>query len=577
MTEIIMSETSSTPKKIVAYGGQLKDLMINVDATLQEKLLTMPSIYLNARQLNDLDLLMNGAFSPLEGFLNERDYDAVLEHMRLTEGTLWPMPVVLDVPSVKGMRLGGEVVLRDEVGKELAVLSISSIYEPDKRKEALKVYGTVDTAHPGVKYLFSSTGRFYIGGGVRGLSSVDKYDFHELRHTPRELQAWFMGQGWNRIAAFQTRNPLHRVHFAIIKKAADDHDVKILLHPAVGPTKDGDIDYVTRVRCYKKLLENYMKDFAVLSLLPLAMRMAGPREAVWHAIVRKNYGCTHFIVGRDHAGPGVDSRGQPFYGIYQAQQEVQSHAEEIGISVIPAQDMVYVEEEQGYIPKETARVGQTIHDISGTEIRRRLLQNEEIPQWFSFPEIIDELRRSAMQEKQRKGFTIFLTGLPSSGKSTIANVLATKLLEIQDRKISLFDGDIIRRHLSYGLGFSREDRNTNIERIGFVAKEVTKHGGIAICAAIAPFAEAREKNREAISQYGSYIEAYVATPIKICRVRDPKGLYKKAEAGIIKGFTGVDDPYEIPSRPEIVLDASVHSPLECADTVISYLKECKLV
>jgi len=461
----------------------------------KEKTIALPRLNLNARQLYDLELLMNGAFSPLQGFLDEENYHGVVQQGRLRDGTLWPIPIVLDVWEGRAYSPGQEIALCDSFGKPLAVLSITSVYQPDIIREALGVYGTDDPAHPGVKYLLQETGLVYLGGAIHGIALSDQYDFSELRHTPRQLHEWFLANGWERIIGFQTRNPLHRAHVAMMQRAMAQHDAHVLLHPVVGLTKENDIDYMTRVRCYQKTHRHHLSEkTSKLSLLPLAMRMAGPREAVLHAIIRKNYGCTHFIVGRDHAGPGNNAAGKPFYNPYDAQTAAAKAAKEIGIEIIPMLEFVYVAEQQQYLPVNEVPPSHTVKKISGTELRRMLSADAEIPEWFSFPEVIEELRRSIRRQRNR-GLTVFFTGLPSAGKSTLATRLYAKLLELQDKTVTLLDGDVIRQHLSKGLGFSKEDRDTNIARIGFVASEITKHGGIAICAAVSPYEGARQKNR----------------------------------------------------------------------------------
>lgn len=539
---------------------------------LNDNIATLPRVTLSERQLCDLELLLNGGFYPLNGFLTEEEYVSVLRKMKLPGGAIWPMPIVLDVEDIKNMRVGDKILLCNRYGKPLAVMDIESVYKPDKKKEAMAIYGTTDTAHFGVRILFEQTKDTYVGGKVRGLAMPEYSDFNELRYSPLELRKLMKEKGWDKVVGFQTRNPMHRAHFEIVKRAAQEIGGKALIHPVVGMTKTGDIDYVTRVRSYKKVYEKYASDFAAISLLPLAMRMAGPREALWHAIVRRNYGCTHFIVGRDHAGPGKDSKGTPFYGEYDAQDMVKEFENDLGIALVTPKEMVFVMEEEKYFPRNEVKETHTVKSISGTQLREMLVKKEKIPEWFSFPEVIEELQRDTDRAK-RRGAVIFFTGLSGSGKSTIAQLLYTKLQDMRDGEITLLDGDIVRLKLSKGLGFSHEDRNTNVERIGFVAGEIVRHGGIAICAAIAPYEESRKNNREKISELGSYVEVYVSTPLEVCKKRDAKGLYKKAEKGIIKGFTGVDDPYEKPMNSEIILDTTDRTPNECVEEVLVHLKE----
>lgn len=560
-------------------SGKFSDRMLSSAKDIKafwQKAINLPRLNLTDRQLFDLELILTGGFHPLNGFLNHSDYESVVENMKLSNGELWPMPIVLDVASDHTYKLNDEIILCDKYGNPIASFKVESIYKPDKVKEAKLVFGTNDLLHPGVKYLMESTKDVYLGGKVSGISLSPKYDFKELRKTPKELRDFFKKKGWKKVIAFQTRNPIHRAHFDLIKRAVDENKAKALIHPVVGLTKEGDIDYITRVRAYKSLHSGRAKDFAELALLPLAMRMAGPREAIWHALIRKNHGCTHFIIGRDHAGPGNDSTGKPFYGPYEAQELAKKYENEIGIKLLTSEELSYVEEIKGYLRASEIKPGQTVKNISGTNFRRMLLNNEEIPEWFSFPEVINELRIGA-QKSAVKGTVIFFTGLSGSGKSTIANILATKLLEIQNKKITVLDGDVVRQNLSKGLGFSKEDRNTNVRRIGFVAGEVARHGGIAICAAIAPYSESRDQNRQSISREGNYVEVFVSTPLSVCKKRDVKGLYKQAKHGKIKGLTGLDDPYEVPVNPEIVINTTKYKAEQCATQIIEFLKSRKYI
>lgn len=532
------------------------------------------SVILSQRQLCDLELLLNDGFAPLTGFMNQQDYNSVLQTMRLADGSLWPMPVTLDIGAELAQTLtqGTELALRDAEGLLLAILQVEDIWQPNKAEEALAVFGTNDEAHPAVAYLKNHTHDFYVGGKLIGIALPCHYDFTHLRYTPMQLKEKFAEMGWSKIVAFQTRNPMHRAHQELTLRAAQQTGANLLLHPVVGMTKPGDIDYYTRVRCYEHVAKSYPENSAMLSLLPLAMRMGGPREALWHALIRKNYGCTHFIVGRDHAGPGVDSTGKPFYDAYAAQEVTMQHQKEMGIEIVPFQEMVYSHNKQCYFAVGDFPKDEKPANISGTELRNRLRSGDDIPEWFSYPAVITELRK-AHPQKHKQGMTVFLTGLPSSGKSTLANALALKLRELTDRQVTLLDGDVIRTHLSKGLGFSREDREANITRVGFVAKEITRHGGVAICALVAPFEKPRAIVREMVSEVGGYIEIHVATPIDICETRDRKGLYKKAREGTIKQFTGVSDPYEIPVNAEMVIDTTDVAPVCVVDTLIDEIRK----
>jgi sulfate adenylyltransferase len=524
------------------------------------------------RQRCDLEMLLVGGFAPLTGFLSEADYTNVLINTRLANGQLWPMPITLDVNDAFAQKIvvGDTIGLYDTDNILLAYMNITDKWQPDKLLEAHHIFGTDDLKHPAVDYLFHKAGTWYLGGAVTVAQIPAHYDFVELRHTPSSLKEHFAQLGWQTIVGFQTRNPLHRAHMELTLKAAKQVDGNILIHPVVGLTKPGDIDYFTRVRCYQKLLHYYPEEKATLSLLPLAMRMAGPKEALWHTLIRKNYGCTHFIIGRDHAGPGYNSEGKLFYDPYAAQTYVTNYQDEIDIKVMPFQEMVYVKERQRYCTHNEIKPEETALTISGTWLRNALLTEQSIPDWFSFPEIIQELRES-YPAKHKKGFTLFFTGLSGAGKSTLAQALMAALMSAGKRNITMLDGDVVRRVLASELGFSKADRDLNIKRIGYVAAEVTKAGGVTLCAAIAPYTSARDYNRELISQYGDYIEVYVATPLSICEERDTKGLYAKARNGDIKGLTGVDDPYEPPVNPEIIINTNESTIEHSVKTIIDYL------
>jgi sulfate adenylyltransferase len=527
---------------------------------------------LSQRQLCDLELLLNGGFSPLSGFLERGDYESVCESMRLRSGALWPIPIMLDVTEEFAGKLnpGDIVALRDPEGFMLAALHVRDVWQPDRVFEAESVYGTSNTEHPGVAHLLHRTNTHYVGGRVEGLRLPAHYDFRGLRLTPAQVRAEFARDGWERVVAFQTRNPLHRAHFELTLRAQQETGAKLLIHPVVGMTKPGDVDHYTRIRCYQSLMRYYPENTARLALLPLAMRMAGPREALWHALIRKNYGCTHLIVGRDHAGPGRDSSGKPFYGTYDAQDLVAAHEEETGIAVAAFQAMVYVAEVDSYVPQDDVPTGMRTLDLSGTELRRRLNEGSDIPEWFTFPEVARQLR-ATYAPRAKQGFTIFFTGLSAAGKSSTANALAVMLLEKGGRPVTILDGDLVRKHLSSELGFSKEHRDLNIRRIGFVAAEIAKNGGIAICAAIAPYDNVRKEVRTAIEPCGGFILVHMATPLDICEIRDRKGLYAKARAGLVQEFTGISDPYELPTDAEVIIHNTLLTPEETAREIIRYL------
>jgi len=557
------------------YGGELVKLLAapgRVPQLLAESKSWL-SWDLTPRQLCDLELLLTGGFSPLQGFMTRADYESTCANMRLADGRLWPIPIVLDVTEefAKSIGKGSTIALRESEGVMLAALHVDEVWQPNRTLEVEAVYGTTNSEHPGVDYVLNKTHPWYVGGRLEGVQLPSHYDFRSLRLTPSELRGAFLRLGWRRIVAFQTRNPMHRAHYELTLKAARKEEANLLIHPSVGMTRPGDVEYYVRVRCYQALLSKYPKDTVKLSLLPLAMRMAGPREALWHAIIRKNHGCSHLIVGRDHAGPGNDSSGKPFYGPYDAQELLRKHQQEIGITLVPFQTMVYLEDRETYLSEDEVPAGARILSLSGTELRQRLAEGREVPSWFTFPEVLGELRR-IYPPRRRQGFTVFFTGLPASGKSTVANVLRVKFLEGSGRAVTLLDGDIVRKHLSSELGFSREHRDINIRRIGFVASEITKNGGIAICAPIAPYDAIRKEVRTMIQPHGGFVLVYLSTPLETCEARDPKGLYAKARAGVVQHFTGISDPYEAPSDAEVVIDTTDVSPEEAAQEIFLHLE-----
>lgn len=560
---------------IAPHGGKLVDLIVDTEraAELRAESRDWPSWDLTPRQICDVELLLTGGFSPLRGFMKREDYEGVCHKMRLKDGTLWPMPIALDVTEdfARSIQPGGKIALRDAEGVMLAVLHAEDVWKPNREEEAQAVFKTTSTVHPGVAYLLRQANPWYVGGRLEGIRIPSHYDFRPLRLTPAELRREFSRLGWRKVVAFQTRNPMHRAHQELTMRAAKKAEANLLIHPSVGMTKPGDVEYYVRVRCYQALLPKYPRDTVRLSLLPLAMRMGGPREALWHAIIRKNHGCTHFIVGRDHAGPGKDSDGKPFYGPYDAQELLRTHQEELGVTMVPFQMLVYLEDQDAYAPENEVPPGARTLNISGTELRRRLAEGRELPPWFTFPEVARELQRSYLP-RQRQGFTVFFTGLSGSGKSTIANVLRIKFLEMGGRPVTLLDGDIVRKHLSSELGFSKEHRDINIRRIGFVASEITKNGGIAICAPIAPYDAIRKEVRSMIQPYGGFILVHLSTPLETCEGRDRKGLYAKARAGLVQQFTGISDPYEPPEDASIVIDTSDTTPEEAAQEIFLHLE-----
>jgi sulfate adenylyltransferase len=571
-----LNTTPTTNHLVAPHGGELISLILSREDATDTKAASrdFPSWDLTPRQICDLEMLLNGGFSPLRGFMNKADYESVCANMRLSNGLLWPMPITLDVSEAfaRSLQPGTtKVALRDAEGVMIAILHVEDVWQPDREAEGKAVFNTTSIAHPGVGYLMNRSNPWYVGGRLEGLQLPSHYDFKALRQTPAELRAEFASRGWRRIVAFQTRNPMHRAHVELTFRAAKQIEASLLIHPVVGMTRPGDVDYFTRVRCYQLLVGKYPAGTAKLALVPFAMRMGGPREAIWHALIRKNYGCTHLIIGRDHAGPGKDTDGKPFYGPYDAQELFAKHEAEIGVQQVPFQMMVYLEDKDKYFPANEVPKGARVLELSGTELRSRLNEGRDIPIWFTYPEVAAELRRS-FPPRHKQGLTIFFSGLSGSGKSTIANVLMTKFLEVGGRPVTMLDGDLVRKHLSSELGFSKEHRDINIRRIGYVASEITKNGGIAICAPIAPYDLTRKDVRALIEPVGGFILVHLSTSVDVCEGRDRKGLYAKARAGILKEFTGISDPYEEPTDAEVRINTAELSPEEAAQEIILHLE-----
>ena len=563
----------SKSKLITPYGGELVNLVVEGEERdeLIKRSKNLKGIQISARALNDLELLATGAFSPLDRFMGKADYEGVLSNMRLTDGTLFPLPITLTANPAELPTVGEELVLRNSHNDLIAVMRLEEVYTWDAEKEARLAYGTNDSRHPMVSEM-SRWGKVCISGELKIVNMPKYYDFVDIRKTPAQVRAELEEMGHENVVAFQTRNPLHRVHEELTKRAAAKIGGSLLIHPVVGLTKPGDVDHYTRVRVYKALLENYYdKKSTQLSLLPLAMRMAGPREALLHAIIRRNHGANHLIVGRDHAGPGNDSTGKPFYGPFDAQELLSQYEDEIGVKMVPFQWMVYLPEQDDYVAADQVPEGAKVLTISGTQVREDYLaKGELLPDWFTRPETAEILRES-YPAKHEQGFCIWFTGLSGSGKSATARALTDLLLE-HGKQLTVLDGDVVRTHLSKGLGFSAEDRDTNILRIGYVAGEIVRHGGNVICAAISPYRHARNEARKLVPA-GNFFMVHVDTPLEVCEARDVKGLYAKARAGEIKGFTGIDDPYEAPINPEITVTGAEVTPEENAQTIINYLEE----
>ncbi len=559
-----------------AHGGQLVNLLVDSQTAeeLKNNSQDFPAITLTQRQLCDLELLVNGAFSPLQGFMDQATWQSVIENSRLPDGLLWPIPINLDISArlAEQLKPGDKLALRDSEGFTPAILIVEDIWQVDKKAEAEAVYGTTSEMHPGVDYLYNQTSEFYVGGKVLSIELPQHFEFESLWSNPLELRKLFNKRGWNNVVAFQTSKPMHRVHREITLAAAKEAQANILIHPTVGMTKPGDLHYYARVHCYQAIMKYFPANMAAMSLLPMAMRMAGPREALWQAIVNKNYGCSHIIIGPEHASPPRHNGGSDaYYSQYASQEAALKHQEELGIQVITVEETRYVKEQKKFLPiSEILEQNLESELLSDNEVKTRLYSGQSIPDWFSYPEVLKALS-NAYPSRYKQGFTLFFTGLSGSGKSTLAKIIYAKLIELGTRPVTLLDGDIVRHNLSSELGFSRKDRNINIRRIGFVANEITKNGGVAICAPIAPYTQMRREARDLIEQHGAFIEIHVATPLEVCEDRDRKGLYAKAREGVIPEFTGISDPYEVPENPEIRIDTSSLSAMEAAQEIYLHL------
>jgi sulfate adenylyltransferase len=558
------------------YGGKLVNLVIEDEerTELTQNANMLPSIQLSNRSLCDLEILATGGFSPLERFMGKADYDRVVEEMRLANGLIFPMPITLPIDEDTPLRLGKEVALRDNKNNLIAIMKVEEAFAWDADREAHHVCGTTDARHPLVAEM-ETWGNVYISGPLRVINLPRAYDFTELRQSPAQVRRQLTGRGYHNIVAFQTRNPLHRIHEELTKRAMHEINGALLLHPVVGLTKPGDVDHYTRVRIYKTLVKNYYDPKrTLLSLLPLAMRMAGPREAVWHAIIRRNYGANHFIIGRDHAGPGKDSSGKPFYGPYDAQELLVKFTGEVGVKMVPFRTLSYLPDDDRYVEETEISPGTKVFSISGTQVRNEYLANgKTLPSWFTRPETAAILGKMS-PPRHKQGFCIWFTGLSGAGKSTTAEALTSLLLE-QGRQVTILDGAAIRTHISKGLGFSKEDRDINIRRIGFVTAEVVRHNGIVIAAAISPYRTARNDCRRMIGE--NFIEIFVDTPLEVCIERDNKGFYSQSQRGDLQGLTGIDDPYEPPLNPEMVLDTISHTPEQNAHRIVDYLIQAGLL
>jgi len=506
---------------------------------------------IDERELCDLECLTTGAFAPLTSYMTRAQYESCLDTLRIpTENGLavFPIPIVCTV--VQPVDPGATLTLKTITGTTVATLQVAECWQPDQVREWNSVFGSDDPNHPYIQYM-KTKGGYYVSGT---LAVEPSYQFHSSfmkeRRTPAELRA--LGP-W---IGFQTRNPLHRSHIELIQRSAKVAGVKVLLHPVEGVTQECDIPFPVRMKCYRKVLPFVESAEGVtLSILPLSMRMAGPREAVWHAVIRRNYGCSHFIVGRDHAGPSYRKKdGTSFYGPLEAQQLAKSLEADIGITIVTSEEVGYCGDVQSYKTVSESK-GHSVAEISGTQFRSMLEKGATIPAWYSYLDVVAPLQQ--FYQKPR-GLCMYFMGLSGAGKSTLANALKGALQdEYPHKEVTILDADEIRTHLSKGLGFSREDRSTNVRRIGYVASEIVRHGGIVLVANIAPYEEDRAVNRALVSQYGTYLEVFVDTTLETCESRDVKGLYKAARAGKITQFTGISDPFEVPTKAHRIAEGSL--------------------
>jgi len=563
----------NNPALISPYGGALVNLVAAAEQLdeLRDRATRLPSIQLSDRALCDLELLACGAFSPLDRFLGQEDYLRVIDEMRLASGHLFPIPVTLPTDQSDGLHLDRDIALRSSRNELLGILTVEEIYEWNVRAVSQKVFGTTDARHPLIAEM-EGWGRINLSGRLRLLQLPSHLDSQDLRLTPAAVRRRLEKLGHSNVVAFQTRNPLHRAHEEMTKRAIDQVNGALLLHPVVGMTKPGDVDQFARVRTYRVLAERYYdQKRIVLAILPLAMRLAGPREALWHALIRRNYGANFLIVGRDHASPGNDSRGRPFYEPYAAQELLAQFSQELGVGLIPFRELAYVPTTGRY----EENTGSEALTLSGSTIREEYLKRgRPLPEWFTRPEVAQILAEN-YPPLHRQGVCIWFTGLSGAGKSTTAELLTAKLLET-GRRVTLLDGDVVRTHLSKGLGFSKEDRDTNIRRIGFVASEIVRHGGVAVCAAVSPYRATRNEVRSLIGS-DQFFEVFVNTPIEVCDQRDTKGIYAKARRGEIESLSGVNDPYEAPESPELVLDTVSRTVAQNVELIMRRLRDAGFV
>ncbi len=566
-----------------AHGGVLVNGYADPDeiAAIKADLSGSMGIRLTPRQLCDLELLLNGAYSPLTGFMDQASYASVRDRMRLPDETLWPLPVILAINTELASKIAvnDRVQLLNEENVTVALLVVTELWGVAYTDDCEAFFGSTDRRHIGVQVFVDQQDAVCLAGRVTGLVELRHHDFNALRQSPRELRARFARHDWRRVIAFHTRDPIHRAEFQLTLDAAHTAEANLLLHPAIGPTIPNDDHHYMRVHCYEKVLAHYTEQTTALSVIELPAFYAGPREALLHGIVRKNHGCTHIIVTLDHASPVPTTPSLTFYAAAQAQALFSAHQAELDIMMIATTRYCYTPQQGRWLalPLTAAGTEDALDNqpaepiIDHAEGCWRLERGIDLPPWFSFDNVLQHMRK-VIKVRHQQGFTVFFTGISGAGKSTIAHALLVKLHEAMTRSITLLDGDIVRRFLSSDLGFSKRDRDQNILRIGFVATEITRSGGVAICAAIAPYAETRQRVRDKVSNVGGFIEVYVNTPLAVCEQRDRKGIYAAARAGRVKNLTGVNDPYEVPENPEVRIDTERLTPALAAHRILLKLQ-----
>ncbi len=555
---------------ITPYGGELNSLMATPARAeaIKREAMTLPSLDLSWKQICELELLLNGALSPLPGYMNQAEMHSVLAGMKLPDGMFWPRPVLLTVSEKAAEKLaaGQTVALRDGEGVMPAILHISEVWRAEPEAEMR----LAETSGVPIARALAEPGQYYVGGRLEGVTLPPRHDFLSLRLTPAEMREQFARLGWRRVMAYQPSQPLHRPQYEFLLRTAKQQESNLLVHAVAGSDPVLESGHFALVRACQALMPRLPAATSMLALNPMTPWAAGPRKTLLKAIMARNYGCSQLVIGGETPLEGRQRRGQDTPNL--AKDSVYAVAREsLGVTLLPFPRMVYVEDRDEWLAEEEVPAGARTESMSGTELTRRLMQNLKVPDWFSFPEVLDELRK-AYPPRSRQGFTVFFTGLSGSGKSTIARALTVRLMEMGGRRVSLLDGDIVRTHLSSELGFSKAHRDINIRRIGFVASEISKHGGIAICAPIAPYRATRRAVRGMIEEWGGFLEIHVSTSIEVCEQRDRKGLYAKARAGLIPEFTGVSDPYEVPERPELAIDTTRYSVDEAVQMIVLKLE-----